>query len=163
MGEGRPGGAGRRGGRGAGRCIAPLELAGRFVGSRRGALGGCWPSATPAGSAHAWQPLSELPPLPSPLPSCARPPAPAALNSEQKALLDLLVLARSRRFVGFGASSFSFFLREYRALRHGLPKASATLVDARRVGTDTMFAAAAVLAPPDGGSAAAGAPAAAAA
>ncbi|GAB4814864.1 hypothetical protein N2152v2_001910 [Parachlorella kessleri] len=72
-----------------------------------------------------------------------------ALNSEQKALLDLLVLARAQRFVGFGASSFSFFLREYRALKYGLPKASTVLVDASRVGTDAMFAQAAVLAPPD--------------
>ena len=73
----------------------------------------------------------------------------AALNSEQKALLDLLVLARAQRFVGFGASSFSFFLREYRALKYGLPKASTVLVNASRVGTDAMFAQAAVLTPPD--------------
>ena len=41
----------------------------------------------------------------------------AELNSEQKALLDFIVLARARRFVGFGSSTFSFYLREYRALQ----------------------------------------------
>lgn len=41
----------------------------------------------------------------------------AALNSEQKALVDFLVLAKARRFVGFGSSTFSFYLREYRALQ----------------------------------------------
>lgn len=40
----------------------------------------------------------------------------AVLNSEQKALLDFLVLARAQRFAGFGSSTFSFYLREYRAL-----------------------------------------------
>ena len=34
----------------------------------------------------------------------------AALNSEQKALLDFLVLAKGARFVGFGSSTFSFYL-----------------------------------------------------
>lgn len=52
------------------------------------------------------------PPSPPPHPS----PRPAALNSEQKALLDFLVLARSQKFAGFGSSTFSFYLREYRAL-----------------------------------------------
>ena len=40
----------------------------------------------------------------------------AALNSEQKALLDFLVLAKGKFFVGFGSSTFSFYLREYRVL-----------------------------------------------
>ena len=35
---------------------------------------------------------------------------------EQNALIDLMVLARSYRFAGFGASTFSFFLREFRTL-----------------------------------------------
>ena len=35
---------------------------------------------------------------------------PAALNSEQKALLDFLVLAKGKLFVGFGSSTFSFYL-----------------------------------------------------
>ena len=34
----------------------------------------------------------------------------AVLNSEQKALLDFLVLAMGTRFVGFGSSTFSFYL-----------------------------------------------------
>lgn len=40
-----------------------------------------------------------------------------ALHSEQVALVDFLVLAAGRRYVGFGASTFSFYLREYRLLR----------------------------------------------
>ena len=39
------------------------------------------------------------------------------LHSEQKALVDFIVLARAQRFVGFGPSTFSFYLREYRALK----------------------------------------------
>ena len=54
---------------------------------------------------------SNHPPPPSPPAAAA-----AALNSEQKALLDFLVLARAQRFAGFGSSTFSFYLREYRAL-----------------------------------------------
>ena len=57
-------------------------------------------------------------PLPL-LSSGPAPPCPAALNREQKALLDFLVLARSERFAGFGSSTFSFYLREYRALQVG--------------------------------------------
>ena len=56
------------------------------------------------------------PPLPQPH-YVFRRPAAAALHSEQQALLDFLVLARSQRFVGFAASSFSFYLREHRALQ----------------------------------------------
>jgi hypothetical protein len=41
----------------------------------------------------------------------------ADLNSEQKALLDFLVLAKGKYFVGFGSSTFSFYLREHRALQ----------------------------------------------
>lgn len=41
-------------------------------------------------------------------PACAT--VPAALNSEQKALLDFLVLAKGKHFVGFGSSTFSFYL-----------------------------------------------------
>lgn len=84
-------------------------------------------------------------PLPSPLRPAAPPPPcrpaappPAALNSEQKALLDFLVLARAQRFVGFGSSTFSFYLREYRAL-HGLRCTSSRLVDASIIGTDPLF------------------------
>ncbi|EFN51509.1 hypothetical protein CHLNCDRAFT_140196 [Chlorella variabilis] len=60
------------------------------------------------------------------------------LNSEQKALLDFLVLARAQRFAGFGSSTFSFYLREYRAL-HGIPRSTSALVDAHVIGTDNLF------------------------
>ncbi len=62
----------------------------------------------------------------------------AALNSEQKALLDFLVLSRGRGFVGFGSSTFSFYLREYRVL-NGVPRSSSVLVDASVIGTDPLF------------------------
>lgn len=60
------------------------------------------------------------------------------LNSEQKALLDFIVLARAQRFVGFGSSTFSFYLREYRALQ-GISRKLAGLVDASIIGTDPLF------------------------
>lgn len=44
----------------------------------------------------------------------------AGLNSEQLALLDFLILARSHKFVGFGPSTFSTYLKEHRIL-HGRP------------------------------------------
>ena len=62
----------------------------------------------------------------------------AALNSEQKALLDFLVLANGKAFVGFGSSTFSFYLREYRALQ-SIPRSSSVLVDASVIGTDSLF------------------------
>ena len=85
-------------------------------------------TAHAAASCHL---LATRPPLctqrrrrPSTRPTHAHPAAPthararlAALNSEQKALLDFLVLARAERFAGFGSSTFSFYLREYRALQ----------------------------------------------
>ncbi|KAL4423751.1 hypothetical protein ABPG75_001052 [Micractinium tetrahymenae] len=49
------------------------------------------------------------------------------LHMEQVAVLDFLVLARAQRVVGLAASTFSTYLREYRAL-HGIPKATARLV-----------------------------------
>lgn len=64
--------------------------------------------------------------------------ASADLNSEQKALLDFLVLSRGRGFVGFGSSTFSFYLREYRVL-NGVPRSSSVLVDASVIGTDPLF------------------------
>ena len=65
--------------------------------------------------------------------------APAAgLASEQKALVDFLVLARGARYVGFGSSTFSFYLKEYRVLQ-GLPRGSSVLVDASIIGTDALF------------------------
>ncbi len=62
----------------------------------------------------------------------------AELNSEQKALVDFLVLSRGRGFVGFGSSTFSFYLREYRVLS-GIPRSSSVLVDASVIGTDPLF------------------------
>ncbi len=49
------------------------------------------------------------------------------LGSEQEALLDFLVLARCRAFVGFSSSSFSFFLPQYKALQD-LPAGPSVLV-----------------------------------
>lgn len=60
------------------------------------------------------------------------------LNSEQKALVDFMVLSRGRGFVGFGSSTFSFYLREYRVLS-GIPRSSSVLVDASVIGTDPLF------------------------
>ena len=52
--------------------------------------------------------------------------------------MDFLVLARGAQYVGFGSSTFSFFLREYRMLQ-GLPRSSSVLVDASVIGTDALF------------------------
>lgn len=52
----------------------------------------------------------------------------AGLHTEQLALLDLLVLLRSQRLVGFAASTFSYLLAELRALR-GHAKGSSLLVN----------------------------------
>lgn len=49
----------------------------------------------------------------------------AGLHSEQRGLIDFLVLAHSTRFVGFGPSTYSFFLREYRTMQVRLPSLSA--------------------------------------
>ena len=68
----------------------------------------------------------------------------AGLASEQKALVDFLVLARGARYVGFGSSTFSFFLREYRVLQ-GLSRSSSVLVDASIIGTDALFNTAATI------------------
>ena len=62
----------------------------------------------------------------------------AGLNSEQKALVDFLVLSRGHAFVGFGSSTFSFYLREFRVL-NGLARASSVMVDASVIGTDPLF------------------------
>lgn len=66
------------------------------------------------------------------------------LNSEQKAAVDFLVLARSKNFVGLGSSTFSFYLREHRAME-GIPRNSTVLVDASKIGTDDLFASAGVV------------------
>ncbi len=53
----------------------------------------------------------------------------SGLHSEQRALVDFLVLAAGRRFVGFEESTFSLFVREWRYL-HGRPRSSSALVAA---------------------------------
>ena len=50
----------------------------------------------------------------------------AGLHSEQRALLDLLVLTRASALVGHGVSSFSYLARDLRALRLGAGAATAT-------------------------------------
>lgn len=52
--------------------------------------------------------------------------------------MDFLVLAGGARYVGFGSSTFSFFLQEYRVLQ-GLPRSASVLVDASAIGTDALF------------------------
>ena len=69
----------------------------------------------------------------------------AALSSEQKALLDFLVLARGQRLVGISSSTFSYFLREYRTLG-GLPRSASVLADASAIGTNPMFVSAGTIA-----------------
>lgn len=66
------------------------------------------------------------------------------LHSEQKGLIDLLVLAQADKFVGFEPSTFSFFLTQYRVLQ-GLEASSSVLVDGKVIGTNPLFAAAAVV------------------
>ena len=54
------------------------------------------------------------------------------------------MLARGRSFVGFGSSTFSFYLREFRALA-GLPRSASLLADASPIGTDPIFMSAGTL------------------
>ena len=79
-------------------------------------------------------------------PSRPRPPdpRPTALPAPQ-ALVDFLVLARARAFVGFGSSTFSYYLREHRALE-GVPRNTTVLVDSSAVRTDDLFLEAAAVA-----------------
>lgn len=67
------------------------------------------------------------------------------LHSEQKGLIDLLVLAKANSFVGFEPSTFSFFLTQYRVLQ-GLEASSSVLVEGAIIGTNPLFEAAAVVA-----------------
>ena len=67
------------------------------------------------------------------------------LHSEQKGLIDLLVLAKAKTFVGFKPSTFSFFVTQYRLLR-GFSAESSMLVQADGIGTNALFDLAAVLA-----------------
>ena len=55
-------------------------------------------------------------------------------------------MLRGANFVGFGSSTFSFYLRELRALQ-GIPKARSVLVDASIIGTDPLFHSAGTLVP----------------
>lgn len=66
------------------------------------------------------------------------------LHSEQKGLIDLLVLAKANSFVGFEPSTFSFFLTQYRVLL-GLEARSSVLVAGDIIGTNPLFEAAAVV------------------
>ncbi len=66
------------------------------------------------------------------------------LHPEQLALLDFLVLAECKAFVGAGFSSFSVFIREYRALNGLAPRDTSLLVSGAAVGSDPLFARAAV-------------------
>ena len=55
------------------------------------------------------------------------PRLPAGLHPEQLALVDFLVLLKSRQLVGWGGSSFSVLLRELRAA-DGVPRATTHLI-----------------------------------
>ena len=44
--------------------------------------------------------------------------------------------------MGFGSSTFSYFLREYRAMQ-GSPKSTSRLLNSSKIGTDTIFSTAA--------------------
>jgi len=63
----------------------------------------------------------------------------AALNSEQAALLDFLVLSKSKTFVGLGSSTFSVFLREYRRLHGHRRRSSNFFLSSKAIGTDLLF------------------------
>lgn len=63
----------------------------------------------------------------------------APLHTEQTALLDFLVLIYSQRFVGFGASTFSLYVREYRYLMGISPRSTSLLMDTQTIGTDQLF------------------------
>lgn len=67
-----------------------------------------------------------------------------SLHSEQKALVDLLILARANRFVGFEPSTFSFFVSQYRILL-GLDPKSSVSVEGAVMTTNPLFEAAAVV------------------
>lgn len=55
----------------------------------------------------------------------------SGLHSEQLALLDFLVLTKAQYFVGFVASSMSYFCQEYRMLL-GKPRLTSYLIDMQR-------------------------------
>lgn len=53
----------------------------------------------------------------------------AGLNSEQVAMVDLLVLAHAKRFVGHVASTFSFVAHDLRVMRLGASAGTGRLID----------------------------------
>ena len=69
-------------------------------------------------------------------------PVRAGLHSEAKALVDVIVLLKCRRFIGIARSSMSFFIRELRVL-HGLARETSTLLgsdlDERHVSSSMLF------------------------
>ena len=67
------------------------------------------------------------------------------LHSEQKALIDLLVLTRAQAFVGFEPSTFSFYVSQFRMLL-GFNPESSVLVEGAVITTNPLFEAAAVVA-----------------
>jgi GDP-fucose protein O-fucosyltransferase len=69
----------------------------------------------------------------------------ASLHPEQQALVDFLVLVRSRNFVGVSVSTFSVFIREYRHIHDIAPRSTSFFVDGTRIGTESLFAHTAVL------------------
>ena len=62
----------------------------------------------------------------------------AGLLSEQNALVDFLVLARCHAFVGFGVSTFSFLLPQYKAALQ-YAAAPAVLVDLQQTHNRNLF------------------------
>jgi len=68
------------------------------------------------------------------------------LHPEQLALVDLLILRRATAFVGFISSTFSHYIKEYRAL-HGVGRHSTALVNSTRFKTIKLFDAAGLIAP----------------
>lgn len=70
----------------------------------------------------------------------------AGLTSEQRAAVDFLVLEKSEAVVGFSASTFSWLLREMRALLGIAPRGTMMLAHRGVMGDGSLFARAAVLA-----------------
>jgi hypothetical protein len=68
----------------------------------------------------------------------------APLHPEQLALVDFLVLVECRHFVGISVSTFSVFIREYRALQGLAGRNTSWLVKGTAVGSDPLFGKAAV-------------------
>lgn len=66
------------------------------------------------------------------------------LSSEQLVLLDMMVLAKSTKVVGFDSSLFSFFTREFRALNN-FARTTSTFVNMTSDGIDPLFESAGTL------------------